>query len=267
MKNKIGFILSTFGIVFCTFSNVGAGIPVGYSWKNSLLDINTTTPPALMFIQDSSGRKTGGNPSLSVDSVGRQGKILSGLKEIPLSSVEQTNIASDDSLTLGQPQASTSWIVHILDGGSQTYTINLLGLINGVSEITVTAFTTPKKPVTKFKTKIDALVSSGNTTKVNLIVDTSTRTIKTERIVSNSAILNDVNTACQLNLITPTACKYLIRKATHVQNAFQNNKPGEEKSAVNGFLNDLIRLKSSIQPSVFTILQEDANALLQTIVK
>src|SRR5258708_275977 len=77
MKNNLKYIIPMFGVAFLTFLNLGADVPLGYIWKNSLLDIHTTTPPALMYVQDSSGRRTGGNPSLPVNSVGRQGRVLS----------------------------------------------------------------------------------------------------------------------------------------------------------------------------------------------
>src|ERR1700722_19901119 len=235
-------IWSLTAILFYFVSNIEvskADVPIGYLWSKNAVDIYVSVPPALIFIQDSNGNRTGGNPNLSVDSFGRQGGTLDGLKEIPLSSVEQENIGSDDPNTQGQPESTTGWTAHLLDGGDQTYTINLLGLQTGMSEITVTQFIAPQSLKKRSQSVIDSFVTKGNTTQLQLTINASNGSISNQPILKNGSLLADVQTACQMNLITPLACEFLTKEAQLIQDALDHKRFEEAKSLTWVFLHSL----------------------------
>src|SRR5579859_2551092 len=126
------------------FLLVGSSLPVsaqtgngysGHHWTISSLEFATSAPPILMTVVDSNGRRTGGDPSMPVGIHGQQGAHSnSGFAEIPLSAVDQTNIANDET---DEDQPTTLWEVFILDGGRQTYTVNLFGIVTGEAQIHV----------------------------------------------------------------------------------------------------------------------------------
>jgi len=256
-----------------------ADVPMGNVWKNSLIDIYVETPPALLYVQDSQGRRTGGDPKLTVSSSGYQGEgDLSGLKEIPLSSVEQTNISNDSSEAYGQPQAVTGWTIHILDGGSQTYTLNLLGLADGQSDVFVTGFSAPKSPSNKFKLRITALVVKNSTTQIAVMVDPSRRIIEATRIVDKDSLLRDGKAACGLSFIPYNrVCGRLMEKAADIQDALEHHCNEKAEALIRSFLYSLgdSRQKGCmdrdehlfVKEPALSILKEDARALLNGLKK
>src|SRR5665213_1969018 len=122
MKNRIFkmiFFMFVFGVPYVIF-----GHPVPYAWKTSMVDIITGTPPALFYVTDSFGNATGANPNLSVSQFGQQ-NLSAILRNIPQSGAAETNIPDN---TTNVPNPGTSWNVSIMDGGTQSYQINLVGL-------------------------------------------------------------------------------------------------------------------------------------------
>ncbi len=237
---------------------LGASGPIVYKFLKTNLFIYSGAPPALVYVSDSQGRRTGADPALPISNDGMQGRSpVGGLMEIP------NSLALQDSI---ENSTTTSWEVKIADSGAQTYTVNIQGMVTGNEQISVGAFllNNPKQSRNTFK-NINVLVNPGQLRKVILTFNPDQGAISLQRVVLGGDLLSDVKAACQLKLITSKACKSLTRKAKNVQIAFQNNNSQEEKLAIDGFLSDLNRLKSSIKEPTFSALQADANALLQTV--
>ncbi|HET9870001.1 MAG TPA: hypothetical protein VFR02_05845 [bacterium] len=278
MRTKALTRAGYFVLFFASAGFSEADIPVGYVWSQNLVDIYGDVPPALIFIQDKNGSRTGGNPDLPVDAYGRQGGTLDGLDEIPLSSVEQVNIGSDDPADQGQPQPTTGWTIHLLDGGSQTYRVNLVGLKTGMSEITVTQYIAPPAAHRKFQSMIDALVSQGVTTQLDLTIDAQTGSISSTRVASSKTLFQDVQTACQMGLITSNrACDFLTRQARLIDQALDKDRDEEARAQIRVFLHALGYSRpfgcrdedhhGEVKQPALGILQEDAKALLDQVGK
>lgn len=101
---------------------VWATLPAGYVWKKHILFISAPAPPALMYVVDSQGNQSGGDPSKTVTPNGMQPDTIEaeGMDGIPFSEVEQSNENGDGD--------ATGWSVYIFDAPKQTYTLNLKGL-------------------------------------------------------------------------------------------------------------------------------------------
>jgi len=256
------------------FFGVAQGtLPKGYRFKNSNLNIFATTPPALIYITDNEGNRTGADPSGSMTSYGFQGpKPWSGLSEIPLSqSIQQTNFdESNPNATI----TSTNWDISIYDGGRQTYTINLLGKSTGTEEIAITGIY-PKGSGKGTRAKFNVLVNAGQTRQITVAFDPSQKSIMTTPIVNNGDLLNDIKSACAQNLIEYRECDFLQAKAELIQKALDRKEKKEAEKLIKSFLCNLGELKGdgdddrddrdAIKEPALTVLVNDAKALLKTL--
>ena len=266
MKPKILVAVFGLGVFCCCLSN--ADVPKNYKFHSDQLNINVSVPPAFIYVADSAGRRTGADPNGSLDAQGEQGtSSLSGLKEIPLSSVDQVNIGDDSVNNTGAPNPTTGWHIHISDGGAQTYTLNVVGLIAGNSVIYVNGYLPHRLPHHVFSTRFSVLSSKGQIHQIQLIYNPTQRLIVPKRVVSASDLPNDVQTACQLNLISPGGtCQNLETKADSIAKDNSNNDTKSEIQHLQVFLSALQSAgKSHVQGPAFTVLQEEAQALLNVL--
>lgn len=238
----------------------------GYHWQISKLSFNSVAPPILITVIDSQGRRTGGDPSMPVGIHGQQGAHSKGpLAEIPFSDSDQENYADDSSSNGDIDQPTTSWGIEILDGGLQTYTVNLFGIILGVSEISISGHS--KLVSGRVRNRFDILLAQGQTHQVSVTFDPTALTLTVQRIVHPEDLGTDVNTACQLNLISPQGiCQSLKAKADSIVKDAQKNDISSETQHIQVFLKELqVTDKNHIQEPAFTILQDEAQALLNTL--
>lgn len=157
-------------------------------------------------------------------------------------------------------------------GGNQTYTINLIGITEGVQRITVQdapASGTPNAPQNRFF----VLIQPNQTKQIKVAVNTNTYTTAITRVVGNGDLLSDVKTACQLNQITSHhGCKRLEEKAEAIQDALEDHHEEKAEGLVKSFLRSLgegrrdvdnnVEDRNAIKEPALTILKEDAKALL-----
>jgi hypothetical protein len=253
-------------LLLCCFFPIQMEGKILFQFKQSDLFITSEAPPALVYVSDNQGRITGANPNQPVDSNGYQGDIpSSGLREIPSSLVLQDRIENN---------SANGWNIDIADGGAQTYTINILGIITGNAQIDVgaTLLNNPAQSKNTFK-NIHVLINPGQLRKVILAFDPVQGKTNLQPVVANGDLLNDVKAACQLNLITSKRiCKYLEKKADAIQSALDEKHNHEAKALIVSFLHNLGELRGDgcndeddrepIQKNALKALIEDAKALL-----
>ncbi len=246
-------------------------------WQNTDLNIVAIAPPALVYITDSNGNRTGANPAIPLNANGQQISSPFGLKEIPNSLSQQTNNSVGDINTSNfGPTNHTLWEMDIYDGGKNTYTINATGVVAGDEHVVVTAIV--KTGVSSIKPQnldIHILVSPNQTNQVQLNFDPNQTTLMAVPIVANGGLLNDIKSACALGLIQKWACDFLEDKAERIQKALDNKRYGEARELVQSFLYNLGELgghgdddrdcHTAIQPSALTIFKADAKALLEQL--
>jgi hypothetical protein len=245
--------------------------------QNNWISFTTDTPPSLIYVTDTQGHRTGADPSLPFDQYGRQGDKHSGLEEIPGSMSEQNN--ERNPLT-GLPKKITTWSVTIPDSGSQTYIIHLIGIKNSTNNIHFNSGFV-QHPKAGSSIVMDILSSVGVTQTFSVSFNSSDQTqsgLKVQKIISNNDLLNDVKTACQLNLITShRVCKHLEKTAKAIQDALEDKQEEKVEELVKSFLHSLGEQvgdddkdrddHKSIKEPTLTILKEDAKALLAQIEK
>ncbi len=239
-----------------------------FKFSQTELNIFSGAPPALVYVTDSKGRRTGADPTQSITSNGYQDSPPTGLMEIPSSMVLQ------DRLENG---SGTGWTVSIGDGGTQTYTINILGMVAGDEEIGVSAVILNNPDLAlKAAKNIFVFVSPSQLRKLTLTFDPIQGTANVTRLVSGGDLLIDVQTACQLNLITSSrVCKQMEGVAEAIQNALSANRKSEANELLKRFLYMLGDSRpdgcldkddhGSITKTALTILIEDAKALLKSL--
>ncbi len=270
MKNK--WVLIIVGYFLMNIVSVVQGeIPQGYKVKKDFFTISTNTPPALLYVVDSQGRRTGINPSYlsKIDQYGILEDLHGLLSEIPLSNSEQQN--NGDPNNNFAPSPTTPCLITILDGGNQTYTINLIGITQGVQDIVVQdapLTPLPKAPQNEFF----VLIQPNGVKQINVAVNTDAHTTAITRVVGNSDLLSDVMIACQQNLITSKhVCKYLEKKAEAIQGALEDKNYKRAEELIWDFLHLLGDSRPAgchdddyhnvIEEPALTILKEDAKAL------
>jgi hypothetical protein len=102
--------------------------PGNYFWSNHILGIALSSPPALMYVEDSFGNLDGADPTKGLDKFGRGTSI----QDIPSSYVDQDNLFSDDVNGEFIQNNVTAWTINILDQPAASYVVNLLGISAGV---------------------------------------------------------------------------------------------------------------------------------------
>ena len=265
------FILILLGV----FQNAKAVVPDIHELKNNDFSVYSDAPPVLVYITDSLGNLTGADPSLPINSYGEQGTAVSGLNEIPNSFVLQQNIGSDNPSNLNQPQPSTLWDIEVYDGGKQTYTINVKGLVTASARIEVDGLIVGNGEA---RNVFYTLVQPGQLHKINVTFNPAEKKLDVQRIVSGNDLLKDVQNACRMNLITsPLACQFLTKEAELIQDALNQKHYEEARSLIWIFLHSLGYSRPEgcqdpdnqayvLEPAL-TVLKEDAEALLDTLPK
>jgi hypothetical protein len=194
--------------------------------------------------------------------------------------VEQDNEAVGDMDSNNiVPSAHTSWSIDIYDGNTQTYTINIQGVVMGDEKITLgeNSLTNPAQS-SNTPISFDVLINPGQLRKVMLTFDSAQGIISLKRIVTGGDLLSDVKTACQLNEITsPHVCKRLEDQAETIQDALTDNKYKKAEEFIRVFLHSLGDSRpegckddddhGAVKEPALTILIEDAKALLAQVEK
>jgi len=240
--------------------------------KNYWLGITAEAPPAMMWVADSQGRRAGADPGKSVDQNGIQGDGLHGLEEIPASVTDQQNIQNDST---GQPQPRTLWSVSIPDGGPNTYTLNLKGIVSGTCYVGIHVGSNSSKNSNNY---FGVFVTPNSVKQLNVSFDTNHLTTTVQRVAENGDLLADVKTACYLNEITSSrVCKRLEKQAKAIQDALDHHHYEEAGRLIWVFLHSLGDSRpegckddddhSAVQEPALTILKEDAKALLAQVEK
>lgn len=268
--NKVKFSVQIL-FVLCATQLLIADVPKGFKFKQSNLHIFGIAPPALIYVADSLGRRTGADPSMPLTKYGSQGnKPWNGLTEIPLSQVIQ-QIGGDESDS-SLPSTETNWNINIYDGGKQTYTINFQGVAAGLEEMKLDAISKGNKTITSI---IELFVEPNKLRKIYVIFNPSNNSVSVKRVISNDDLLNDVQTACKLNLITSSKiCEHLDKMASSIKEALEDKHFEKAEELVKAFLQYLEVGESddkddqwAIQEPALTILKEDTKALLADIQK
>lgn len=273
MKKRTIVLLSLFLLV------ASASNGIINKWQNSHLSINAQAPPALVYVTNSNGDRTGANPALPLNANGQQAGSQFGLNEIPNSLSQQDNIAvgSIDAGTLAT-NAHTMWKLDIFDSGKQTYTINALGVAAGTQLITVIGIIKEGgSSIHHFDTTVQVLVSPGQTRQVSLTFDPVSGTLATQPVIGNGDLLTDIKSACAQALIEKWACVFLKDKAERIQKALDEKRYGEARDLVQSFLYNLGELgghgdndrdcHTAIQEPALAIIKADAKALLTQLDK
>ncbi len=257
-KNFIAAVL--LGLIFPI--SLSADLPKGYRWKNTILNINAGTPPALIWVTDNSGRRTGFNPSASLDQYGRQA-ASDLLQEIPYSQVAADNIPGYDT---GIPQSATGWSISIYDAQTQDYILNVGGTTNTLTSFWIYTITKAKikagqdVPSSYYK----VLVESDTVHKFIVHYSgSSENTVSIQRVVDTPTLLQDVQTACQLGLITPSsACPTLQTEANAIDAAV---KSGDITTAANTLSQFQATLSQCSAGDAVTILTEESQVILSAL--
>lgn len=272
-----GFLIKT-GLASYLLISIAAaqGRVIDLSYRKENFSISTRIPPASLYVEDSLGRRTGIDPAYisKIDQYGILVDQKGFLYDIPSSDIDQQNFASDDAASAPMPFTPT--LIDIGDGGNQTYTINLVGITEGVQRITVqdapAARNAPNAPQNIFF----ILTQPNEVKQVKVTVNANAYTTSITRVVGSSGLLNDVKTACQLNLITSHhVCKRLEEKAEAIQDVLEKHHYEEAEKLVWVFLHSLGDSRpegckeedhhDAVKEPALTILKEDAKALLAQI--
>ena len=254
-----------------------ADVPPEYRWTKSILTINATTPPAYVLLEDAQGRRAGANPSIAFNEYGGQGDGLDGLQEIPLSSVEQQNISSDDPATEGQASPTTGWFVRVYDQPAQTFTLHLVGLKTGVDHIYQSVIY-GYHPTDAYGSNFYVLMSQGSNKTFQVVFDPAKKVLTATPVLKPGELQDDIKTACGLSLITSNrVCDRLMEKASDIQDALVHRCNEKAGALIQSFLYSLgdSRPKDckdnddhpSIKEPALTSLKTDARALLDSLKK
>jgi hypothetical protein len=255
-----------------------ADVPPEYRWNKWILEFNAGTPPAYVILEDAQGRRAGANPKLPFNEFGEQGNSIDGLKEIPLSSVEQQNVGSDDPATEGQASPTTGWFVYVYDQPAQTFTLRLVGLKDGIEHIYQMVMFGPKRASDAYGSNFNVLVSQGSNKTFQIVFDPEKKVLTATPVLKPGDLQDDIKTACGLSLITSNrVCSRLLEKASDIQDALEHHCNEKAETLIRSFLNSLgdSRPKeckdndehTSIKDPALTSLKTDARALLDSLKK
>ncbi|MGH7738598.1 MAG: hypothetical protein ACREL1_00480 [bacterium] len=232
------------------------------------MDILASAPPVEIYVEDSNGDITGANPAGNLDQYGIQDNFQGGIAQIPLSDVSQENNADEN----GIPDDHTGWDISLVDGGPQNYKIHLKGVAAGATTIFVDA-SYKSDALRPREVQVPILVSPNDSKEVDVAFDPSENSIQTQRVLSNSDLLFDVQSACQEDLIiSRKACEFLTLQAKLIERALNNQHDEEAKAGLWVFLHSLGFSRpfgcrdedhhDDVKQPALGILQEDAKALL-----
>ncbi len=239
---------------------------------DTVLVIDTSTPPALIWVVDSLGNTTGANVHLPVNRVGEQTQNWpNGLYGIPNSRAAQSNIEDDET---GEVQSTTSWDINIKTTTAQTYTLNLRGIALGVSQLNIVGLFPNLKGAQN--EVLNVLVNVGTLRQIQVDFNPREQTVKANPVVLPRDLLSDIEIACQLGLIKSNKiCGLLKNKAQAIQTAIDDHRNEKAVRLLQSFLCNLGELKGEgednrdihglVEEHVLTILKEEAEILLKGI--
>lgn len=216
-------------------------------YHQSDLRLSCETSPALMDVEDSTGRRCNAN-----------------LSKIPRSTV--VSLKNQDGLD--------GLRIDIRDGGPQTYTVNLKGLSLGSARVEATGLLPTGE---HFENTFSVLVSPGRLRKVDLIFDPEQKTLAVRRRVEIKDLAEEVDCARRLDWMTPHAGDYLGRFVRTAEMSDDGTHPQETRQLIQQFLFALgIKIEGCcgaedlthfVKEPALGILKEDAKSLLADLEK
>ena len=267
----MGLILGC--VLFNSFKTYADGTSYSISPKtDTILDINTATPPAMIWVVDSLGNITGADATLPVNRVGEQTQDWpNGLYGIPNSRAVQKNIENDEP---GDVEPITHWDINIKTTATQSYILNVKGIIPGICKVGISGCFPNDRNVNH--KVVSFLVDTGTLRQAKVDFNPGMKQVKFTRIIGAADLLDDVKTACQLGKITSAhVCKRLKEKAEAIQDALKIHLEKQAVELSESFLHSLGDSRpegckddddhDGVKEPALTILIEDAKALLKSI--
>lgn len=240
-------------------SGIGrATVPADYDWSKTALTISIEAPPALLYVTDLAGRRTGLDPSGGLTKVGFGSKW----EEIPLSQCHGENIRNDES---GEASPRTVWQVGILDSGPQTFVIHVIGVEPGVTTVHVGMVFDIQSGLPDLPSiETPFVVSPGVERDLNLRFDPDHRVLTSSRIITPGDLAADVRASCSATLIEPSGiCQSLEAKADAAGTAAGRGNTNALRGAIWAFLGELkAQTSKHVQEPAATVLKEEAESLL-----
>ncbi len=227
------------------------------------MSLSCTVPPAIVWMEDSQGRRSGVDPSRPIGPIG-QG---TGIEEIPLSQVMDQNISSDDPPTLGEQNPTTRWSVDLASKTPQVYTVHLVGLKDGVEKVDMgRSDLTPgtASNIVYEAISINVLVTSGGARDLVVYFDPSWPKVEVVRVVSPKDLGVGIDIACRLGHVAPGGiCTSLKEKAEAAASAKARGNTKAARRVWQAFLRELrAQGEKHVQEPALTILREEAETLL-----
>lgn len=241
--------------------------------KDHAIGIGVAVPPARILITDSLGRRAGVDPSVTLTAEGMPPvEVLPGtpprhrqlgiLQEIP-----NTDVMPENTSTVGV-KPRTGWYAEINDGGSQTYLVTLTGMTRGTSRVRIRPHRAGGRDAQLPVYYVSALMDAGLVRQFRVTFDPPRSYVpEIERLVTASGLSEDVETACELNLIGPRGvCKSLQAKAIAVAASVQRGDKESARGQINALLNELkAQGGKHVKEPATTIIREEAKALLRDL--
>jgi len=241
-------------------------------FTHDMLSISTFSPPGLMWMEDSKGRRAGVNPSYQLDKYGILEDKKGMLHEIPNCSPEWDN--EGDITKNDQPNPRTYWLITTNDAQGQAYTVHIKGILNGIQVVKIADNNVDKNAPPIAKQPFSFLVTPDSMKTIKVSVNSGFSFVVT-RLVGKDDLLDDVKSACHQDLIDSKVCKLLEKKTEAIQDALEKGHKEEAGKLVRSFLCNLGALKGAgvndqddhdaIRGPALSILIADAKALLQTL--
>jgi hypothetical protein len=245
----------------------------GYSYipsVDNVLSITTSSPPGILWLVDSYGRRTGADPELSVSDVGEQGGLLDGpLNEIPNSVSMQTNLGDDET---GEPSPTTFWELDVNVLTEQEYLVNIKGIRVGCQRVGLAGLFASFGSKDIFK---HVFVKTNEVRQLKVRINPDAHRVEVSRIVKYGDLLSDVETACQMKRVVGRARVGLMKKAAEIEDALERGRDVKAESLLWSFLRSLGEKRDKecadedwhleVKEPALTILREEAHILLEGV--
>ena len=229
MKNRIFSILSW--MILLMVFNIGHAVAATYAWKNHDLDIFTSSPPALIYVQDSKNNVTGADPTKGLNSYG-EGSVI---QNIPESFVEQDNLGSDAINGVSVPNATTGWSINLTDQPTENLIVNLVGVSTGVTELWITGLYSVGLKIPKVRNNLDIFMTDGVTRQIQVTFNPTSESLTTIPTISSGSFLQDTQFACSY-ISPPEACEALEDLAAEVEKSITKGDSSKETTELNLYL-------------------------------
>jgi len=233
-------------------------------YDNHALGIRTHVPPASVCVIDMQGRMSGMNPDSLIDAWGGSEEI----NQIPKTEVDSQNIASDEESEYGKPQDKTAWFITIADGGKQTYSIVVKGIVSGVQRFTFSAFYAGERTL-RPDYFINVLVGQDKYCRFQVTYDPAnySKIVTIDRGTTATKLMDALDVSCKIGDIDSNGiCQSLKAKLVAISGSIGVNNVNAAKGELTAFLNELKAQggKHVKEPSL-SILLDEGDSLKRSI--